>query len=109
MASPSKTKASVKSIFETMIKYLGAKPSTEKRQEKRMEQKTGDIQTLLKAGKKVVKRLTTAKYTITAILYTAEESQATKKKKKKGEYRRGTVLPTNVKRFYCQSSDKFSR
>ena len=38
--------------FQTMIKYLGAQPSTEKRQEKRMEQKSSDIQKLLNVGKK---------------------------------------------------------
>ena len=89
-----------------MIKYLGAKPSTEKRQAKRMEQKTSDIQTLLKAGKKVVKRLTTAKYTVNAILYAADESQANKKKVKNWRY---NTLSNNSKKLHCQSADKFPR
>ena len=71
-------------FFETMIKYLNAKSSTDKRQgerqEKRIQKQSDDIETLFKAAEKVNK----VSYTVNAILFSIN-GPSNKKKKIGGE------------------------
>ena len=74
-----------KHYFETMIKYLDAKPSTDKRrgerQEKRIQKQSEDIETMFKAVEKVNK----VSYTVNAILFSLNGQVSNKKKKIGGE------------------------